>query len=94
MNVAETKLGRIDALALVTMIADVEAQDNSLELLQYFADDAECLIPSEIMIQFGSGMVANFAVSGRRYQLSDDGGVDWQTVTRLKLMAIGARHGT
>lgn len=94
MNVAETKLGRIDALAMVTMIADVEAQDNCLELLQYFADDAKCLRPPEIVIQFGSGMVANFAVSGRRYQLSADGEVDWQTVTRLKLMAIGAQHGT
>lgn len=93
LHEAEAALGTVNAKALVTMIADIEAQEDGEELLSYMNGIAQ-VGEDTVEISFGRDCHAVFAPVGKRFQRGAEGGVVWSTVERLKLIALGGRDGS
>ena len=94
LNEAEVALGTLNAKALVTMIADIEAQENGGELLLYTNDITQVGDNDALQISFGHDFHAFFTPVGKRFHRGLDGCILWSTVERLKLLAIEGCHGS
>ena len=88
LSVAEANFGILDAQALITMIADIEAFDTADELISYFGPDAVVHEDDSISARVGDNYTATFIPTGLRFDRNPDGRVIWSSVSRLKLMEI------
>lgn len=93
MSEAEAALGTMNAKALVTMIADIEAQENGGELLEFFGETANLSIDDTIKIAVGADCSATFAATASRFQKDVNGRVVWPSVTRMKVTSIEGCYG-
>lgn len=93
LNEAEATLGTMNAKALTTMIADIEAQENGEEMLAYMNDIAQVGGDDTLKIAFGRECLGTFVPVGKRFQRDSKGRIVWSTVERLKLLAIGGCDG-
>lgn len=89
--VAEATYGQLNAVALLTLIADIEATTNGLEIIDLIGSDAVLLDSGSIWLRFGSELYAGFIPVGTRFERDDAGRVRWETVSRLKLVGIERR---
>lgn len=89
--VAEASFGQLDAAALLTLIADIEATTNAFELLELLGFNGAAHDDDSIVLEFGSDLCAVFFPVGTRFKRADSGRVRWQTVSRLKLVRIERR---
>lgn len=94
MSEAEAALGTVNAKALVTAIADIEAQENGSDLLGYMSDTANFNADDTLTIFFGTECAATFTVAARRFQRDHEERVIWSSVSRLKLIAIEGCNGS
>ncbi|WP_431300641.1 hypothetical protein [Tabrizicola sp. BL-A-41-H6] len=88
MNEAETALGPLNAKELITIIADIEAQENAEEMLVFMDSIAQIADGQTLVVSFGSHCHARFVPVGTRFQRGGADHVVWSTVERLKLIAI------
>lgn len=94
LNEAEASLGTLNSKALVTIIADIEAQANGEELLSYMNDIAQVSGDDTVEVLFGRDCTAIFAPVGNWFQRGAEGRVVWSTVERLKLLRIEGCDGS
>jgi hypothetical protein len=94
LNEAEAALGTVNAKALITMIADIEAQENGEEVLDFMNDIAQTGGGDTLEISFGRDCHAIFVPVGTRFQRGPEERVIWSTVQRLKLLAIEGCDGS
>lgn len=89
LSKAEVALGTVNAKALVSIIADIEAHENAEDMLDFMDGVVQEEGNDKFMISFGSNYCAHLVPVGIRYQRSSSGQVIWSTVERLKVTAIG-----
>lgn len=85
---AEEVFGGISARALYTFIADAEACENALELLNLLGKDADVTLAPALFISLGSSYRLQLIPVGNSFNLDTQGIVDWSSVTRLKVLEI------
>jgi hypothetical protein len=85
---AEEAIGGISARALHTFIADAEACETALELLNLVGKDAEVTLAAALFISIGSSYQLQLTPVGNSFNLDTQGRVDWSSVTRLKVLEI------
>lgn len=90
---AEAELGDVNAKELVMMLADIEAQGNGQELLDFMGDFAQVKDCDRLEVSFGRGCCALFAAVGKLFQRDAEGNVTWSTVRRLKLLSVEKCNG-
>lgn len=83
---AEARLGALDAQALIGALADLEALETAADLLSFFGQDANLVADNVIELSIGAHHRAMLVVVGNRHGRVADGGPDWATVRRMKLM--------
>lgn len=89
LSEAEVALGTVNAKALVSIIADIEAHENAEEMLDFMDGTVQVKDDDTLEIVFGSNYCAHLVPVGMRFQRSDSGQIIWSTVERLKVTAIG-----
>ncbi|MEM6411226.1 MAG: hypothetical protein AAF683_06795 [Pseudomonadota bacterium] len=89
---AELALGTVNAKALVSVIADIEAHENAEEMMDYMDGIVRANENETLEIAFGNNYCAQLMPVGTRFQHSDDGQIIWSSVERLKVTAIGERN--
>ncbi|MBT9290401.1 hypothetical protein [Prosthecodimorpha staleyi] len=80
--------GHLDGVALITLIADIEAAENCQEVIDIYGPEAQVSGDGTMSLDFGSGLRAIFMPVGNRFALDAEGAIEWQTVSRLKLTSI------
>lgn len=87
LELAQERLGPVDAQALVALIADGEAHGSAAELIE-FRDGT--LHPSEdsISISFSPNYRAIFLPAGEKIPRTPEGRPNWEGVRRLLLIEI------
>lgn len=83
---AQQSLGLEDAQALIELIADAEALENSQALIDFYS--AEILSVLSISIQFSANRKALLEPVGKKIPQTADGGAAWDQIRRLKLVEI------
>lgn len=86
---AEKELGPGDAVALRSLLADLEAADNATDFLELAGDDAT-IEEDRIRMRVGAKTDASFVVVGLDHKVLSAGRPDWSTVLRLKLTDVAA----
>lgn len=89
LSEAEVALGTVNAKALVSIIADIEALENAEEVLDLMDGTVQVKDDDTLEIVFGSNYCAHLVPVGMRFQRSGNGQIIWSTVARLKVTAIG-----
>lgn len=89
LSEAEVALGTVNAKALVSIIADIEAHENAEEMLDFMNGTVQVKDDDTLEIAFGSNYCAHLVPVGVRFQRSDDGQIIWSSVERLKVTTIG-----
>lgn len=83
---AERDLGAADAMALLSILADMEAADNAAEFVE-LAGDGVTIVREGLDVDVGAAHSASFVVVGRRH-VTVGGRPDLSTVRYLKLTGI------
>ena len=89
LSEAEVALGTVNAKALVSIIADIEAHENAEEMLDFMDGIVLAKGNDTIEISFGGNYCAHLVPVGIRFQRCNNGLAIWSTVERLKVTAIG-----
>lgn len=89
LSEAEVALGTVNAKALVSIIADIEAHENAKEMLDFMNGTVQVKDDDTLEVVFASNYCARLVPAGMRFQRSDSGQIIWSTVERLKITAIG-----
>jgi len=89
LSEAEVALGTVNAKALVSIIADIEAHENAEEMLDFMDGTVQVKDDDNLEVVFGSNYCAHLVPVGVRFQRSENGQIIWSTVERLKVSAIG-----
>lgn len=89
LSEAELALGTVNAKALVSVIADIEAHENAEEMMDFMDGIVQANDNDTLEIAFGSNYCAQLIPVGTRFQRSGSGQVIWSSVERLKVTAIG-----
>lgn len=89
LSEAEVALGTVNAKALVSIIADIEAHQNAEEMLDFMDGIVQVKGNDTLEISLGSNYYVVLVPVGIRFQRGNDGQVIWHTVERLKVTAIG-----
>lgn len=89
LSEAELALGTVNAMALVSVIADIEAHENAEEMMDYMDGLVRANENETLEIAFGNNYCAQLIPVGTRFQRGDDGQIIWSSVERLKVTAIG-----
>lgn len=89
LSEAEVALGTVNAKALVSIIADIEAHDNAEEMLDFMDGIVRAKGNDTLEISFEINYCAHLVPVGIRFQRGNNGQVIWSTVERLKVTAIG-----
>lgn len=87
-EIAEANLGSINARALVTILADIEALENAGELLDFFGEDSAYTANEILCVVIGSEYDVKLAAVGNRFVQDEEHRTDWGSVTRLKVVEI------
>ena len=87
MSHARSAFGRVSAQELITYLADIEAQDNAADLIEYFRGSIELhQNPNHILMNSCVGDLHLVPVA--KFSLSDSEHAIWETVTSLRLDTI------
>ena len=89
LSEAELALGTVNAKALVSVIADIEAHENAEEMMDYMDGIVRAKDNDTLEIAFGNNYCAELIPVGTRFQRGDDDQIIWSSVERLKVTAIG-----
>jgi len=86
-DLAEKKLGRTRAEAIVSVIADAEASETAAEFIELFhpqnVDEGDSLL-----VPIGADYEARFVATGQAFSQTEEGKTDWSTVRRVKLVTL------
>lgn len=83
---AQQWLGTTEAVSLIGLIADTEAMDNALALMEFYGiSDRKA---KSISIAVSPTRRAIFVPAGRTPEADADGNPQWQLVRRLKLIRL------
>ena len=84
---AERLYGRVEAEALIMLIADALALENAEDLIDLHGG---IIFPDSdsLHVAIGADYRAALVPVGNRFRRSADGRVRWDTVTRLKLVEV------
>jgi hypothetical protein len=85
---AEREYGRVGAQALVTLISDAHALENGQELIDLHGDEIIILDDDSLRVAISADYRAALVAVGARFRRSDDGRIQWDTVTRLKMVEV------
>lgn len=85
---AEKHYGRVEAQALVTLISEAQALENAQELIDLHDGDIFVLEDDSLCVVISADYGAAFVAVGTRFGRSDDGRIQWDSVTRLKLVEV------
>lgn len=89
LSEAEVALGTVNAKALVSIIADIEAHENAEDMLDFMGDMVQERGDQMLEISLGGNFCALLVPVGTRFGRNVNGQVIWSTVERLKVTAIG-----
>lgn len=89
LSEAEVALGTVNAKALVSIIADIEAHENAEDMLDFMGDMVQERGDHTLEISLGGNFCALLVPVGTRFERNVNGQVIWSTVERLKVTAIG-----
>lgn len=84
---AEQELGQAHAAAVLGLIADAEALETAADLLQFYGESATVETDS-LLIAVGAKCAVRFVTVGTRVIRDNSGRICWNSVQRLKLVAI------
>jgi hypothetical protein len=85
---AERQYGRVEAQALVTLISDAHALENGQELIDLHEGQIFVLEDDSLLVVISADYRARLVAVGTRFTRSDDGRIEWNSVTRLKLVEV------
>ncbi|MEM7683367.1 MAG: hypothetical protein AAF293_00980 [Pseudomonadota bacterium] len=86
MSEAELALGTVNAKALVSVIADIEAHENAEDMMDFMDGIAKAKDGDTLEIALRSNYRAQLVPVGMRFQRTDSGQVIWSSVERLKVI--------
>lgn len=89
LSEAERVLGTVNAKALVSLIADIEAHESAEEMMDFMEGIVQEKNNDTLEISFGRNYCVRLVPVGIRFQRNDNGRVIWSSVERLKITAIG-----
>lgn len=85
---AEQAFGSMTAAALVTFISEASAFANVAELIDFHGDGMRVSGDDSVSVAIGADYNATLQAVGSKFARDAGGRVEWESVTRLKLIAI------
>lgn len=85
---AEEALGPAYAPAVLSLIAEAEALETAAELLRLYGNSAKVEMDDSLLVAVGANCSVRFTVVGAQNRRDGAGRVVWDSVQRLKLVAI------
>jgi hypothetical protein len=91
-KLATTRLGPETAYELMRRLADISAASTAAELTNLFPNDIVERSKSERALSLQAGHDLVFCAGHVEVPILEDGSTDWTKVSRLRIVALEARH--
>lgn len=91
-NVAIGSVGKHAAVELSERLADMEAHSTVADFAALFYGEVFERSPSELALRMRAGYELVFCAGHVRVPETERGDTDWSRVTKIKILALEARH--